>query len=493
MTAITESLLRIIRFFLTGFTFCLIVHNGLLAQVSLTVDIQGPITNASCDGSVVVTATGIGDIYGISNFMPQTQSDFNFTGSAIELNDVCEGEQFNGMFEIENESCFRILVGSLGDIMQMGSLYAGEDIEFTLNITMPSGPFASDGEIEVVTSEISEERVSLYTLSADLAGFLLLDTTNLVSQGHLFSDLSVDSYVIALTDTIEWKYFGIGLVLESVGTMGCMDSLAISPHVQSDLGIGGCTGSVEIVDWGAVGPFSYSHDPIAANTNELYGLCTGLYSVTVTDAANNTAYAEYIIPDQTDLYNSVNWPFDPGLDTLFANAVGTCDLDFNQPIDSVFVMEVTILDSISFGAHWVFFQGGVPYSIHQNYFYQELGPAILSLGVYCENGRASEFGSFFVYDEFDLSLATSTGEIQITESGISVFPNPSMGKFRLTGTKAGTMYSVYSLHGQHVLNSVTKTDNDVVDLSNYNDGIYVLTVQSTDRRQNLKLINHSNR
>lgn len=71
----------------------------------------------------------------------------------------------------------------------------------------------------------------------------------------------------------------------------------------------------------------------------------------------------------------------------------------------------------------------------------------------------------------------ATGIEEFTEASITVYPNPSKGIFKIKGISASTpvfTVNVYDVYGKLVLSN---SNNVVMDLSNYDNGIYIVHVE----------------
>jgi hypothetical protein len=77
------------------------------------------------------------------------------------------------------------------------------------------------------------------------------------------------------------------------------------------------------------------------------------------------------------------------------------------------------------------------------------------------------------------------------DAGINFYPNPSEGRFYLTGIKGNRDISVYNVSGELVYDKKISSNNStdyLIDLSNFTKGIYFLRVTGNDDVFNQKLI-----
>jgi hypothetical protein len=74
----------------------------------------------------------------------------------------------------------------------------------------------------------------------------------------------------------------------------------------------------------------------------------------------------------------------------------------------------------------------------------------------------------------DLCIGASTVEHEF--SRIEIFPNPSSGKFRVTGLNGSCTIEVMSIDGQQISSVKTEKQTEDLDLSNYPKGIYAIRI-----------------
>jgi len=71
---------------------------------------------------------------------------------------------------------------------------------------------------------------------------------------------------------------------------------------------------------------------------------------------------------------------------------------------------------------------------------------------------------------------------------LTIYPNPSTGKFAIEGLAPGDSYALYSVGGQLLQKQTASSDNSEVDLRNYPKGIYFLSVAQGKKVLHRKLI-----
>ena len=79
----------------------------------------------------------------------------------------------------------------------------------------------------------------------------------------------------------------------------------------------------------------------------------------------------------------------------------------------------------------------------------------------------------------------------VTENAISVSPNPSKDIFRLDLPQGGGILSVSDLSGRKIYSDTTQKSTYTLNLGNEPAGIYILTLQTSNRTHRIKLIKES--
>ncbi len=75
-----------------------------------------------------------------------------------------------------------------------------------------------------------------------------------------------------------------------------------------------------------------------------------------------------------------------------------------------------------------------------------------------------------------------------TLSAVSVYPNPTDGKLTLSGLSEETAFKVISISGQVVLNGNVSNTADTIDLSRFENGIYVIQLTQGQAIQTIRIV-----
>lgn len=99
------------------------------------------------------------------------------------------------------------------------------------------------------------------------------------------------------------------------------------------------------------------------------------------------------------------------------------------------------------------------------------------------DGGANEDG--FYFDDFVLSYnlqdtTTNVSISEITNQGISLFPNPTAGKFEVKGLEIGSQLTIYDISGKLVHSQVVKKETENIELKAVSEGTYVMNTSKAN-------------
>jgi len=120
-------------------------------------------------------------------------------------------------------------------------------------------------------------------------------------------------------------------------------------------------------------------------------------------------------------------------------------------------------------------------------FYNESENSYVGIGSHASlNGNLPSTGIDSVYNVFITKLdvtPTSAKSIQQPEA-VSVYPNPSTGKFTISSSQPVLQVNVYNQIGGIVYTSTSKE----IDLSNQSKGMYIIQIKTSNKSEVLKVI-----
>ena len=85
-------------------------------------------------------------------------------------------------------------------------------------------------------------------------------------------------------------------------------------------------------------------------------------------------------------------------------------------------------------------------------------------------------------------VITAVRNFTVSNEGVAVFPNPSSDKIFVKSTESFQSIRVYDVVGNLVEEIFTNNDRDVLDVSEYKNGVYIMTLQFTDRTINRRVV-----
>lgn len=288
----------------------------------------------------------------------------------------------------------------------------------------------------------------------------------LIAIGQWFSTMPMGGQM----DTVEVEL--------RVNESACGTTLFITPQVTASTDTApGCDGAVTLAVYNGQPPFTYLYST-GDTTETVTDLCPGAYTVQVTDANGLVESIQFAVGLESNVYSNVNpvgLPFP--LDSLFGT-YQTCDLDYTLPIDSFMITEALVAGSDTILVTWVAYQLGEPYTVESVYPFAGSNQTILSMVLYCENGR-SEVGVFQLYDYVDLDAVGVEEEVEQLQ--FSVMPNPTSGllTLQLDALVQQGQIDVFDPTGKRVQwQNLSVAGNNQLDLQRLADGLYTVRVST---------------
>ena len=218
-----------------------------------------------------------------------------------------------------------------------------------------------------------------------------------------------------------------------------------------------CNGTASGNASGGTFPYTYAWTTTPVQTaSTATGLCSGVFTVTITDANGCTATATQILTA-------------PGAPNFTISVVSATQPNCNNGTATATVSN----------------PGTYIYSWTTTPTQTTLTATGLSSGVYtvCVTNSANGCSSCQ-----GVTVNCLTGiEENNTNGNISVYPNPSSGNFTITSITEITSIKIYNVLGEFVFSSQPQTTNYELDLQNKSKGVYFLEMQS-DKGSEIKKI-----
>jgi len=167
-------------------------------------------------------------------------------------------------------------------------------------------------------------------------------------------------------------------------------------------------------------------------------------------------------------------------DTIYADPIYACFINYSIPIDSVFVMDFEILEDNILAVNWIFWQAGESYILPVNYNYVEEGLNVINLTILCdEDGKGLR--STTVTDVINIKSGTGINSPELQKFDVEMYPNPVVDKLYLDfdSEEKGTLTTrIYNLTGYEVLYQLSDyqmgNNQIIIDTEKLMKGVYMI-------------------
>ncbi|MES2138786.1 MAG: T9SS type A sorting domain-containing protein [Bacteroidota bacterium] len=449
------------------------------------VNFEFTITNTSsdtaCDGQLNVQCTN--PIAPLTyNWHDSNQGYVVGTGNSIS--GLCPG---NYWLEIYNSYCQYYYF----DVYLSSPSTAGPSFQMNATVDHSSNYNLSTYTVNQVSGGIGPYYAKFGSVNDSLpiySGDSLNSISNLIFDS-LNSSQNTDYYYFYVADSITYlggypygNSIGFYFITSYDSTGSCSsynNSLWVSAQGVGVTDSSLCDGYAYTEVYGGTPPYTYQFSS-GSSDSTASGLCPGSYVVTVTDADSNAFSTSFVVGYPGTYYFSDGGSY-AYLDTLYANAFQDCGIDYTMPIDSFYIDSSYALSNWEYVINWVIVQDTNEFLFAETYFIDSTGYYWFGLSLYCE-ARSSSFGSYtFLAGAHAVGSGFPTEVKELTaDNSISVYPNPSNGIYQLKSSSQMKEYTVFDQLGRMVVNKRISTENETVNLSELNKGLYYLTVRFKD-------------
>jgi N-acetylneuraminic acid mutarotase len=218
---------------------------------------------------------------------------------------------------------------------------------------------------------------------------------------------------------------------------------------------GGNNGSANLIVTGGTSPYSYSWSN-GASTQNATGLSAGSYSVIITDTNGCTASDSFTMNQPTAI--SLTVTSTPGSCTTCNNGTGTITGTGGTPA-------------------YTYLWNTAPVQITSTA--TGLMPGSYTACITDANGCTTCTV---------VTVGNSNGIVEYNSPGISVFPNPSNGEFRILGLRENAELSVFNCIGELVFKTEMPRKQEKVNVTSLPYGIYLLYIKTEDKILTKKII-----
>ncbi len=256
-----------------------------------------------------------------------------------------------------------------------------------------------------------------------------------------------------------------------------------------------CDGTASTLIWGGVPPYTYSYSTGGTNSVE-NNLCSGYYTVDVVDANGDTASTSFVITDSTNLYQMYFWgnPYD----TLYTNALANCDLDYTQPIDSVYMDSVYYVSAYEIYVEYIIIQDTSEFLWAETYFLDTTANFLLSMSFYCENRSLYDTYTIMAWLPLAdmMAMGVPSRPLQPTDISAKIYPNPVddiLNTSFVLEKQSDVLITLTDITGKSILSKSLKANagNNMqqLNVSGLSNGIYLVNYQINGQKiQSLKMI-----
>ena len=263
--------------------------------------------------------------------------------------------------------------------------------------------------------------------------------------------LAAGTYTVMITDGNGCMGTAMGTVIEPAAVSGTIVAIDASCNGNTD-------GELDLTPTGGVGTYTYLWDnAMASTTQDISGLATGTYMVTITDGNGCT---------------------------------GTATGTVNEPAALTITATPTDITTGNNGTVSTTTAGGTaPHS------YSWTGPG----GFMSTDENLTGLGLMGLYEvtvtDANGCTATASGVVNNTtglnstqELVLTVFPNPSNGMFTVNSSISNGMIIVRDALGREIHNQQINSNTSFVNLENQSNGIYFMELRSGDVSKTVRVM-----
>jgi hypothetical protein len=111
------------------------------------------------------------------------------------------------------------------------------------------------------------------------------------------------------------------------------------------------------------------------------------------------------------------------------------------------------------------------------------------LGITSVTWTIMDAGGNVAHCSFNVTVSEETGLDRLEQSGISIYPNPSEGKFHYETSKESILYMrVIDINGKVIIEGRNLDDRGSIDLSGFCEGVYVCNIKTAKNDYMVKMV-----
>jgi hypothetical protein len=274
------------------------------------------------------------------------------------------------------------------------------------------------------------------------------------------------------------------LTITTSGGSSCTycDSVNLSPNIPCDFSadinvtpvstINGNDGAINLTVNGGTPPYTFIWSN-NAQTEDIFGLTAGIYTVQIRDANPNCQGLFYTatIYSPMDSNNVI-------VDTLNCPVIDTC-LNFTP--NSFYISHVQITNNNTIIVTWVFVSNGMLQTLEVEYQFTQFGSQMIVLTLNCNGNK--NLASYVSYINVNQSLLVNDNN----QNKFKVYPNPTTNLFTIE-SKAPYTLQIMDVSGREIYLENVNESIQPVSLKNIPNGLYFISVIQGKTKTTQKLI-----
>lgn len=402
--------------------FLVSIGLNVFSQSLITVDYTAinPSAPGNCDGSFVINSIPNGTPPYAYNWYNMNGS-LAYSSSTGSFYNLCEDVYYVQIFD----AACNVVYVSVTMETYTGNINAL--VLENISVIDETSPGACDGSIVFGVNNYSP---NLVVETMDFFTLLYTYTGNMTSN-----PMTIPSICLSDSNGVYFSVYdslGIGAEFLSFNQninnilfypSGNCGSLNVWTETTLTSDTNTCDASASTLVWGGLPPYTFDYSFGGTNSVE-NNLCTGYYSVMVTDSNGDTASTNFVIVDSTQYYQMYFWgsPYD----TLYTNALANCDLDYSQPIDSMYLDTMYYVSAYDITVSYVIIQDTAEFLWTETYHVDTTANYILSVSMYCDNRSMEDVYTLMAWlpmaDMATLGIPSTI--IQSIDIHAKIYPNP---------------------------------------------------------------------
>jgi len=269
------------------------------------------------------------------------------------------------------------------------------------------------------------------------------------------------------------------------GTSGCVNSPVYVSYISAaETATGALNGSIDITAHSGTMPYSFNWSN-GSTTEDIYNLSEGYYNVTVSDYNGCSSVASIYVANSNFNYVPIG---------TLSNIPQTTFLAFSY--DSVFVYNVSFVDSFTVDVVWAFLQistGTIAY-LTETYTVNNQGYYTVAIAVTCNPKKSTNVYYGHIYLDYN-DIISSINSNKLSKNYFEIYPVPFENviniKFNSLNNEVIDL-KLFNVFGQMVFSkqiNIQKGLNNIsLNTDNLSKGIYLIQISSNDKIITKKIV-----